>query len=231
LSKRSVRIGSRCNPRAIRPVASKAGWDALTCDSRVLLALRHNAHSPNGHLAAPAPRVPNLGRGAWEGPRTWTRAPEHAHAVGTAVGTGLPPPLEVFCAGGKILLFGETDDGTRTHDPRLGKPRRQRDGRKRPRTRSDANPHGYWDCGSGAVRTCGSGILRNRNEMALRWRQVVQTGNGRRTLGSRGGRAASRRIDSRRARRPGAAFPVPTKAASPRHPRLLARRRSDRDPP
>jgi hypothetical protein len=110
LSKRSVRIGSRCNPRAIRPVASKAGWDALTCDSRVLLALRHNAHSPNGHLAAPAPRVPNLGRGAWEGPRTWTRAPEHAHAVGTAVGTGLPPPLEVFCAGGKILLFGEADD-------------------------------------------------------------------------------------------------------------------------
>jgi hypothetical protein len=117
LSKRSVRIGSRCNSRATR---QRHGVDA---DSRVRLALRQNGHSPNGHLAAPAPRVPNLGRGAWEGVRgPSTRAPEHAHAVGTAVGTGLPPPLEVFCAGGKILLFGEADDGTRTHDPRLGKP-------------------------------------------------------------------------------------------------------------
>jgi hypothetical protein len=68
----------------------------------------------------------------------------------------------------------------RTGDLRLAKPRERVNGRNRVRTGSDGNPHGYWDGAPRSARTSGSATVRNRNEMALRWRQVVQTDNAAR---------------------------------------------------
>jgi hypothetical protein len=167
LSKRSVRIGSRCNSRGIR---QRHGVDA---DSRVRLALRQNGHSPNGHLAAPAPRVPSLGRGAWEGPRTSTRAPEHVYAVGTAVGTGLPPPLEVFCAGGKSCYLAKRTMGLEPTTLGLGSRVSGVNDQNRVRTGRDGNPHGYWD---GAARSARTKRKRDRAESK---RDGVEMASGR----------------------------------------------------
>jgi hypothetical protein len=63
--------------------------------------------------------------------------------LGTAVCTGASRRRLVVAGGrGKTQLFGEADGGTRTRDPRLGKPHERVNERNRVRTGTAASPHG-----------------------------------------------------------------------------------------
>jgi hypothetical protein len=81
----------------------------------------HRGHAPNGHRAVVLTSTERGGVG-------------RAAAFDPALGVCMSRPLAQLFArasrrllvvvggGGKTLLFGEADGGTRTRDPRLGKP-------------------------------------------------------------------------------------------------------------